>query len=89
MKRIYVTISGKVQKVFFRTFVNRNAILLKLTGYIKNLIDGSVEAVFEGDHENLIQIIEICKKGPVNAIVENIQIKEGEYSAEFKEFSIV
>ncbi|OYT41183.1 acylphosphatase [Candidatus Pacearchaeota archaeon ex4484_26] len=78
IKRVHVFISGKVQGVFFRAFVNRNAEELQLKGWVKNTGDGRVEAVFEGDERAIKKIIELCNEGPAGAKVENVEYKEEE-----------
>lgn len=89
MKRVRLFISGEVQGVSFRNFVKRNAVLLNLTGFVRNLDDGNVECVFEGEDENINQIIGLCRKGPEMSIVKDINIKSEDYSAEFKDFSVL
>ena len=89
MKRIKVFISGEVQGVSFRNFVKRNAILLRLNGYVKNLSDGKVECVFEGNDESIKKILALCHIGPEGARVKDINVKEEEFSAEFKDFSVL
>jgi acylphosphatase len=71
-----VIISGIVQHVFFRDFVKKNADKLKTKGYVKNLENGEVEAIFENDEETINKLIEKCQKGPRKARVENISINE-------------
>lgn len=87
MKRIHITIKGKVTGVFFRKFIKRQADNLKVTGWVKNRLN-HVEAVFEGSDANLNKLILLCKKGPTKAKVENITFQEepikGETSFEIK-----
>ena len=73
--RVHVFISGFVQGVGFRYFLKRNARRLGLNGFARNTIDERVEAVFEGGKKNLDKIIEICRKGPFLAEVENVEVK--------------
>ncbi len=89
MKRIRVIVSGEVQGVSFRNFIKRNALLLNLKGYAKNLSDGRVEAVFEGDGESIKKIITLCCAGPEKARVKDIKTNEEEFSAEFNNFSVL
>lgn len=67
-----IVFSGTVQHVFFRDFVKKNADKLQVKGYVKNLENGRVEAVFENDEETINKLIEKCKKGPRKAKVEKI-----------------
>ena len=85
---IKVIIYGKVQGVGFRNFVYRNAIKYNIKGYVKNNPDGTVEAVFEGEKENIEKMIELCKKGPERARVDKIDIFEIEDKG-YKDFKIV
>ena len=62
MKRVKIKIFGVVQGVGFRYFTFRNAKNLGLKGYVKNLEDGSVEALFEGENEKIKKMLELCEK---------------------------
>lgn len=88
MKRMHVIISGRVQGVFFRAYVRETAEALKLTGWVRNLYDGRVEAVFEGEDANVQTILEWCKKGPPHAIVKKVDADEDPYTGEFRDFRI-
>lgn len=69
--RVRVIIGGLVQGVWFRASCKKMAVDLKLTGWVKNLPDGEVEAVFEGDREKLEEALTWCRKGPSGARVEH------------------
>ena len=73
---VHVIISGFVQKIGFRQFIKSNAVKLNLKGWVKNLPDGRVEAVFEGDRQNLEKMVEKCRKGPFLAIIKNLTAEE-------------
>ena len=88
MKCIHLIISGRVQGVFFRDNTRRKATELGLKGYAKNLLDGNVEVVAQGDEEKLNELIEFIKRGPGIAKVENIKIKHKE-PENFKNFEII
>jgi acylphosphatase len=88
MKRMRVIISGRVQGVFFRAYTRETALALKLTGWVRNLHDGSVEAVFEGEDTNVQTMLEWCKKGPPHAIVNKVDAAEETYTGEFRDFRI-
>ena len=88
MKRVHIFISGRVQGCFFRANVRDRAKKLNLKGFVKNLDDGRVEAVFEGSEENIEKILEFCKKGPSGARVEKVEIKEEKISNEFNNFEV-
>jgi len=84
--RIHVLVSGKVQGVFFRSSTKDKAGELCISGWIRNLSDGRVEAVFEGQKEDVDKIVEWCRKGPENAKVTGVEIFVEEFTGEFKEF---
>ncbi|HHE76515.1 MAG TPA: acylphosphatase [Candidatus Parcubacteria bacterium] len=88
MVRRHIFLSGRVQGVFFRENTKNKAKELGIFGWIRNLADGRVEAVFEGKREDVGQIIEWVKKGPPLAKVEKIEVLEQEYQGEFKNFEI-
>ena len=74
IQRTHVRIYGRVQGVFFRQSTFELAQEYKLTGYVRNRLNGSVEAVFEGDESNVRKIIEWSKNGPNFASVQGIEI---------------
>ena len=78
MKSVQIIISGRVQGVFFRDNTRRKAIELGLAGYARNLKDGTVEIVAEGNENKINELVEFIKKGPGIAKVENVQIKHKE-----------
>jgi acylphosphatase len=86
--RIHIFISGKVQGVFFRDSVLKLAEKLKVFGWIQNLENGIVEAVFEGDKDNVEKMVKYIRKGPLFAKVKEIDIDEQRYTGEFKDFQI-
>ena len=88
MKCTHLIVSGRVQRVFFRVNVRNKALELGLNGYAKNLDNGNVEVVAQGDEDKLKELIEFIKKGPGIAKVENIQIKHKE-PENFKNFEII
>lgn len=72
----HIFISGRVQGVGFRHFTRVNAEKLNVAGWVKNLPDGRVEAVFEGEEENVRELIDRCKEGPRASYVKHIEEKE-------------
>ncbi|HDD69040.1 MAG TPA: acylphosphatase [Candidatus Korarchaeota archaeon] len=86
--RAHVFVSGIVQGVFFRANTKRMADQLRVKGWVRNLLDGRVEAVFEGDKEAVEKIIEWCKTGPPLARVDRVEVHWEPYKGEFDEFSI-
>ncbi len=88
VKRVHVFVSGRVQGVFFRSNTKAKAEQLGIKGWVRNLKDGRVEAVFEGDDKEVEEMIEWCKKGPVYAKVEKVEVIPENYKGEFKGFEI-
>ena len=84
---ISITVSGKVQGVFFRQNTKEKAIALGITGSVQNLHDGNVHIVATGTREQLEELIAWCRLGPQRAIVKNIITKEIPLQS-FKGFSI-
>jgi len=87
-KRVHVLIKGKVQGVFFRARTKEQADSLGLRGWVRNLPDGSVEAVFEGRDEDIEKIIDWSKEGPSGAIVISVEVHSEVPTGEFKSFEI-
>jgi acylphosphatase len=88
MKRVHVYISGRVQGVFFRAETQRAAQGFNITGWVRNLADGRVEAVLEGEDKNVDKMIAWCHKGPSAARVEEVLIEGKPYTGEFRDFNI-
>ena len=86
--RAHIWISGQVQGVFFRDTTRKKAEDLRLTGWARNLPDGRVESIFEGDKEAIEKIIEWAKEGPDTARVENVEVKWEEFRDEFSSFTV-
>ncbi len=87
-KRVHIYVSGRVQGVGFRFFTIRVAKDLNLKGFVKNLPNGRVEIVAEGDAESLARLIEAVRRGPRLARVDNIEVKWETPTGEFKGFYI-
>ncbi len=89
MKRYHLFISGKVQGVWYRQSMLHEAIKLGIKGWVKNLSDGRVEAVIEGEEDALKKLINWCQIGPPEAIVNNVEIIEEVTTSEFSSFKIL
>lgn len=89
MKQIHLTITGRVQGVFFRAFVKDTAESLDLTGWVKNDSDGSVEAVAQGDDEALKKLVIACHKGPEAANVDSVKAEDRDATEKFDGFEII
>jgi len=89
LKRVHVFISGNVQGVGFRYFTKRNARSLGVNGWVKNLPDGRVEAVFEGRDEDIGEMISRVKNGPTSSYVRDTEFTEEEIpEREFEDFDV-
>lgn len=88
-RELSATVRGFVQGVGFRDFVQRAAFRMGLTGYTKNLPDGSVLVVAQGDRESLERLVERLDDGPGFAEVTEIEVEWREPTEEFDRFDIV
>ncbi len=86
--RTLVTITGQVQGVSFRYHTLQTASRLNVSGWVKNLPDGSVQGCFEGEERNVEELIEWCHHGPNGASVTGVTAKSEPYSGEFGSFEI-
>ena len=86
--QLFVLISGKVQGVGFRNFTQMNAKQLGINGYAKNLPNGKVEVVAEGDKAQLDALVALLKKGPRFARVDSLDVDERSFTGEYKTFGI-
>ena len=78
MSTVHIYISGFVQGVGYRAFVKKHAQELGLTGWVKNLPDRRVEALFQGDKKRIEQMLVLCKKGSFLAEVEGVNVLWGD-----------
>jgi acylphosphatase len=74
VKRARVRVSGRVQGVFFRAETGRRARSLGVSGWVQNVHDGSVEAVFEGRPEAVESMVAWCERGPSGAAVSDVDV---------------
>lgn len=86
--RAHVFVSGRVQGVFFRDHTRRWAASLGLAGWVKNLRDGRVEVVAEGEREKLDDLIARLRQGPPTAEVTDVKTAWEEFQGEFGDFRI-
>jgi acylphosphatase len=78
MIRRRAIVHGRVQGVFFRDTVRRMAQSRGVAGWVTNRPDGAVEAVFEGEPEDVESMLSFCREGPRGAAVERIEVIEEE-----------
>ena len=88
-QRVRVFVKGKVQGVFFRQALKVKAKQNDVFGWVKNLDDGRVEAVLEGNEENVGTLVEWCHGGPANARVEEVDIRNEKFTNEFSKFDVL
>jgi acylphosphatase len=86
--RAHVFVAGRVQGVFFRAETRAEAKKRGVTGWVKNLPDGRVEAVFEGEEANVKELVEFCRKGPLGARVRSFSVSLEKWIGELKDFEI-
>ncbi|NIU38739.1 acylphosphatase [Candidatus Bathyarchaeota archaeon] len=86
--RAHVYVSGRVQGVFFRFETQDLAVKYKVTGWVQNLPDGRVEAVFEGEKERVERLIEFCRRGPLGARVAKVDVSWETYTGRFQDFKV-
>jgi len=88
MKKLVARVRGAVQGVGYRFFVQRHATLLGLKGVARNLLDGSVEVILEGEEENLRKILLLLHKGPPLSRVISVDHSFQEASGEFQDIEV-
>lgn len=81
-------IAGRVQGVFYRASAQARAEELGITGYAKNLADGRVEVLAEGEEQALIQLLNWCWDGPPKASVQHIDVEKMTGDSQSNEFRI-
>ncbi len=86
--RSHVIIIGRVQGVFFRLETRRAAGRYKVSGWVRNKRDGTVEAVFEGEKALVDEILEWCQQGSPGAVVEHVSLEWEKYTGEYPGFEI-
>ena len=73
-RTVTVKIEGRVQGVYYRAWTDETARSLKLDGTVRNMSDGSVEAVFSGPAETVAKMIKLCERGPEAARVTRVTV---------------
>jgi acylphosphatase len=81
-----VYVSGRVQGVFFRDETQDAAVRQGVTGWVRNLPDGRVEAVFEGEKDQVEKLVEFCRLGPRGARVTHVEVSVEDCTGEFRDF---
>jgi acylphosphatase len=86
--RAHIWVAGRVQGVFFRDHTRRWAVSLNLTGWVKNLRDGRVEVLAEGEKKDIDQLIKKLERGPDLAQVDRVDTEWNSFKGEFNDFQI-
>lgn len=86
--RATVKVKGIVQGVAFRHHTAQTAARHGVTGWVRNRYDGSVQACFEGEEEDVRAVVQWCQSGPPAAMVESVSVEDGDYTGEFSGFSV-
>ena len=87
-QRVHILVSGRVQGVSFRAYTQQRASAFGLRGYVRNLPNGDVEIVAEGEREAFEKLLEWARHGPSGAAVMDVQVDLSEADDSFPDFSI-
>lgn len=88
MKRVRAVVSGRVQGVCFRAYTRDAAERLGVCGYVRNLPDGTVEIVAEGEDGGVDALVEWARTGPAYARVTGVSVTESEFRGDHMEFRV-
>ena len=86
--RFHAIVKGYVQGVGFRYFVLDEAVAMGVSGWVRNLWNGDVEVLAEGERDALDKLLGVLRRGPRAAHVEGVDVEWGEFKGEFKSFSV-
>lgn len=86
--RVHIWVTGRVQGVYFRYAVEEEAQDRGITGWIRNLPDGRVEGIFEGEGPRIQELLAFCQRGPMYARVDRVEVREEPFRGEFRRFEI-
>ena len=87
-KQIHIFVTGRVQGVFFRQSTKVIAIKNNVKGWVRNLDDGRVEIVAQGETQDIDNLAHWCKTGPANSRVDEFELSEENISDEFETFEV-
>jgi acylphosphatase len=88
MASLRATVRGRVQGVFYRSFVQERARQLHLTGYVRNLPGGAVEVDAEGEKQNLEKMVDYLQAGPPGSRVDNVATEWSPYTGNYRDFKV-
>ena len=86
--RAHIFVTGWVQGVFFRYETKRKALRSNISGWVRNLRDGRVEAIFEGEKEAVEAMVGFCREGTPAAKVEHVEVSWDEPTGELRDFQV-
>jgi acylphosphatase len=84
----HLWISGRVQGVLFRSSVEGQALSAGVSGWVRNLPDGRVEAVLEGEEGAVGGVVDFCRRGPPYARVDHVEIRDEEFRGDLLGFTV-
>lgn len=87
-QRVHLWVEGRVQGVCFRHYTRQEACRLGCTGWVRNLYDGRVEAVIEGNAAAVAELVSWCHHGPQMAQVTKVDVQSEEPTSEFDDFRV-
>ena len=87
--RIHIYVSGFVQGVMFRVNIRRKALELDVKGWTRNLEDGRIEALVEGNKNSVKKLVEWCRTGPPGAQVTSVEVRTEECKNDFNDFKVI
>ena len=88
MKKVRVVVTGRVQGIWFRASTYDKAQQLGINGYVRNLINGDVEFVAEGDDSEVDRLLQWARHGPPLARVDDIKVEVLQYDSEYTDFTV-
>ena len=88
VKRVHVTVQGRVQGVFFRAYTRDEAVRLGLAGWVRNRPDGSVEALVEGEQKAVGKMVQWFHQGSPHSLVEKVLVTEEPPAGDSSTFEI-
>lgn len=87
--RAHLNVSGRVQGVCFRMYVEQEAVARGVTGWVRNLPNGQVEVLFEGKKKDLEELVVWCRRGPPAARVTDLHVDWEPYHGDFLDFAVI
>lgn len=88
-KAFRAVIQGTVQGIFFKQYIKDYADKMKIRGFVRDLENGTVEVVAEGEGDSLKDIISKIREGPKHSQIRNVDVEEKKWSGDYKEFKIL